>query len=132
MKRFFKALSVVFLVPCISVFSLIAYGSENLPVFAEADVVVCGCGPGGIGAALMSAASGASTVVLEAYGLPGGMAAISEVHPFMLSIHDGKSLDAPVYESWRKTMCRYLPENMMLKPIILEMTNITDAVLKKV
>ncbi len=90
-----------------------AYGSENLPVFAEADVVVCGCGPGGIGAALMSAASGASTVVLEAYGLPGGMAAISEVHPFMLSIHDGKSLDAPVYESWRKTMCRYLPENMM-------------------
>lgn len=31
MKRFFKALSVIFLVPCISVFSLVAYGSENLP-----------------------------------------------------------------------------------------------------
>ncbi len=31
MKRFFKALSIAFLVPCISVFSLIAYGSENLP-----------------------------------------------------------------------------------------------------
>ena len=31
MKRFFKALSVVFLVLCISVFSLVAYGSENLP-----------------------------------------------------------------------------------------------------
>ncbi len=31
MKRFFKALSVAFLIPCISVFSLVAYGSENLP-----------------------------------------------------------------------------------------------------
>ena len=31
MKRFFKALSIAFLVPCISVFSLIAYGSGNLP-----------------------------------------------------------------------------------------------------
>ena len=31
MKRFFKALSAVFLIPCISVFSLVAYGSENLP-----------------------------------------------------------------------------------------------------
>ncbi len=31
MKRFFKALSVAFIIPCISVFSLVAYGSENLP-----------------------------------------------------------------------------------------------------
>ncbi len=31
MKRFFKALSAVLLIPCISVFSLVAYGSENLP-----------------------------------------------------------------------------------------------------
>lgn len=31
MKRFFKALSAVLLIPCISVFSVIAYGSENLP-----------------------------------------------------------------------------------------------------
>ena len=53
------------------------YGSENLPVFAEADVAICGGGPGGLGAALMSAESGASTLVLESYGLPGGMAAIS-------------------------------------------------------
>ncbi len=92
-----------------------AYGSEKLPILAEADVVVCGSGPGGIGAALMSAASGASTVVLEAYGLPRGMAAISEVHPFMLSIHGGKVLDRPVYETWRRAMCRYLPDNMMDK-----------------
>ena len=89
-----------------------AYGSENLPVFAEADVVVCGGGPGGLGAALMSAASGAVTLVLEAYGLPGGMAAISEVHPFMVSVKDGLPLDAPVYNQWREAMNYYLPDNM--------------------
>ena len=92
------------------------YGSENLPVFAEADVVVCGGGPGGIGAALMSAASGASTLVLEAYGVPGGMAAVSEVHPFMVSVYKGSEpLDAPVYGQWRQAMCRYLPDKMMDK-----------------
>ena len=31
MKRFFKVLSAVFLVPCISLFSLVAYGDINLP-----------------------------------------------------------------------------------------------------
>lgn len=90
-----------------------AYGSENLPVFAEADVVICGSGPGGLGAALMSAECGASTLVLETYGLPGGMAAISEVHPFMVSVKDGMPLDAPVYDRWRQAMNNYLPDNMM-------------------
>ncbi len=92
-----------------------AYGSEELPVFADVDVVICGCGPGGIGAAWMSAAAGASTVVLESYGLPGGMAVISEVHPFMVSVWHGRPLDAPVYGLWRNAMCKYLPENMMEK-----------------
>ncbi len=31
MKRFFKALSAVLIIPCISVFSIVAYGSETLP-----------------------------------------------------------------------------------------------------
>lgn len=31
MKRFFKVLSAVFLVPCISLFSLVTYGNMNLP-----------------------------------------------------------------------------------------------------
>ncbi len=31
MKRFFKALSAILFIPCISVFSLVAYGSETLP-----------------------------------------------------------------------------------------------------
>ncbi len=31
MKRFFKALSIVFIVPCVAAFSLVAYGNDNLP-----------------------------------------------------------------------------------------------------
>lgn len=90
------------------------YGSADLPVFAEADVVVCGGGPGGLGAALMSAASGASTVMLESYGLPGGMAAVGEIHPFMFSCRsNGEVLDGPVYEQWRQAMQKYLPPGIM-------------------
>jgi hypothetical protein len=40
----------------------------------EADVVVVGGGPGGIGAALSAARSGADTVLVERYGHLGGMA----------------------------------------------------------
>ncbi|MBQ8764245.1 MAG: SpoIVB peptidase [Clostridia bacterium] len=31
MKRFFKVLTIIFIIPCISVFSVVAYGIENLP-----------------------------------------------------------------------------------------------------
>lgn len=40
----------------------------------EADVVVVGAGPGGIGSALAAARSGAKTVLVERYGHLGGMA----------------------------------------------------------
>lgn len=81
----------------------------DLPVVYEADVVVCGGGPGGIGAALFSAGHGARTILIENYGLPGGMAAIAEVTPFMCSYYQGKELDAPVFGAWKKAMNKYLP-----------------------
>jgi len=43
-------------------------------VFREADVVVVGGGPGGIGAAISAARAGADTVLIERYGHLGGMA----------------------------------------------------------
>jgi hypothetical protein len=48
--------------------------AREIRVCREADVVVVGGGPGGIGAAIASARSGADTVLIERYGHLGGMA----------------------------------------------------------
>jgi hypothetical protein len=48
--------------------------AREIEISREADVVVVGGGPGGIGAALAAARSGADTVLVERYGYLGGMA----------------------------------------------------------
>ncbi len=48
--------------------------ARETPVCREVDVVVVGGGPGGIGAAIAAARSGAKTVLVERYGYLGGMA----------------------------------------------------------
>ena len=48
--------------------------ARKTTVFREADVVVVGGGPGGVGAALAAARNGADTVLIERYGYLGGMA----------------------------------------------------------
>ena len=87
----------------------VPYGSADLPLFGEADVVIAGAGPGGLGAALAAAWCGASVLVIEEYGVPGGMASIGEVHPFMISHVGSESLDHPVYGQWLEAMKKYLP-----------------------
>ena len=47
------------------------------------DVIVCGGGPAGIGAAAMSARQGSRTLLLERYGRLGGMATSGMVGPIM-------------------------------------------------
>ena len=47
--------------------------AREINVCREADVVVVGGGPGGIGAAIAAARNGADTVLVERYGHLGGM-----------------------------------------------------------
>ncbi len=48
--------------------------NNRVPVIADVDVLVCGAGPAGIGAALSAAREGVSVMVVEAQGCLGGMA----------------------------------------------------------
>ncbi len=75
----------------------------------EADVIVLGAGPGGLGAAVTSARNGADTVIIERFGGPGGMAVYGEVCPFMYNHVNGETMDTPVYAEWRERIISYVP-----------------------
>lgn len=54
--------------------STIMEPASEIDVFAEAEVVVVGGGPGGVTAAIAAAREGADTILIERYGHLGGMA----------------------------------------------------------
>lgn len=93
---------------------------KEIPVIAETDVLVVGGGPGGLGAAVMAAREGAKVILVERYGVLGGMASVGEVSPFMWNHHvmekNGEhvsvTLDRPVYPEWVKKMVSYLPDDL--------------------
>lgn len=47
--------------------------NQELPIVKETDVIVCGGGPAGIGAAISAARSGAKTTLIEMHGCLGGV-----------------------------------------------------------
>lgn len=53
------------------------------PVYASADVIVVGSGPAGVAAAISAARCGASVILVERTGQPGGMATLGAVSIFM-------------------------------------------------
>jgi ribulose 1,5-bisphosphate synthetase/thiazole synthase len=69
-------------------------GARDIPVLGEVDVLVCGGGPGGIGASVAAARTGAKTLLLERYGFLGGMATGGMVVPHFDSyLNDGINLE---------------------------------------
>ena len=75
--------------------------ARETPVCYEADVVVVGGGPGGIGAAVAAARSGADTVLMERYGYLGGMSTggLVTIIPNMSDLH-GKQQIAGICQEW--------------------------------
>ena len=85
--------------------------NTEVPVTIEADVIVIGAGPGGLGAAVAAARNGAKTALIERFGFPGGMAAAGEVEPFMLNAVNGQPMDRTIFMEWVQSMQKYLPGN---------------------
>jgi NADPH-dependent 2,4-dienoyl-CoA reductase/sulfur reductase-like enzyme len=87
--------------PQVSAGKTIREPARDIKVCREADVVVVGAGPGGVGAAVAAARTGADTVLLERYGHLGGMGTggLVTILPNMSDI-DGKQQIAGICKEW--------------------------------
>jgi len=82
---------------------------RRLNVRDEVDVLVCGGGPAGIGAALAGARSGARTLLVERFGMLGGMWTAGLLNPFFEGVGRGWVCDdlvarlaaAGAWQAWR-------------------------------
>ncbi len=74
----------------------IAEPARQIPVVVEADVVVCGGGPGGVPAAIAAARHGAKVVLIERYGFMGGLATAGLVAPILA--HKAHAADFAIVE----------------------------------
>ncbi|MCZ7599425.1 MAG: FAD-dependent oxidoreductase [Gammaproteobacteria bacterium] len=75
----------------------------------DVDVLVCGGGPAGVGAALAAARSGARTLLVERFGMLGGMWTAGLLNPFFEGVGRGWVVEelvsrltaAGAWQTWR-------------------------------
>ena len=111
------------------------------------DVVVCGGGPAGVGAALAAAREGAHTLLIEQYGMLGGVWTAGLLNPFFECMGRGYLVDELVdrltqtgaFRKWREhdytfdieTMRRTLETMMQQAGVdLLYYTLVTDAIVQ--
>jgi len=75
---------------------------REVPVVAEADVVVAGAGPGGLPAAVSAARNGAKVLLIERYGFMGGLATAGLVAPILG--HTASKSHRPIVEGLLREM----------------------------
>ncbi len=76
--------------------------TRQIPVVAEADVIVAGGGPGGLPAAVAAARHGARVLLVERYGFLGGLATAGLVAPILG--HTSSRAHTPIVEGLLKEM----------------------------
>ena len=72
--------------------------SKEIPV-ERYEVVICGGGPAGIGAAIAAAENGAKTLLIERVGCLGGMATAGYVDPMSEFAYNGSRITGGI--PWR-------------------------------
>jgi len=75
---------------------------REIPVIADADVVVVGGGPGGLPAAIAAARHGVSVLLVERYGFMGGLATAGLVKPILG--HTASESHTPIVEGLLKEL----------------------------
>ncbi len=95
---------------------------RNTPVLADVDVLVCGGGPAGIGAAMAAASCGARTMLLERHGMLGGVWTAGLLNPFFEAGTQGWLVDelvgrlrgAGAWHEWKSWAPTFSTETMKL------------------
>ena len=87
--------------------------AKQIPTSEMYDVVVCGGGPAGIGAAIAAAERGAKTAIIERLGFLGGMATAGYVNPMSEFAYNGRHISGGI--PWR-----FAEEMVALKGAMVE------------